>query len=136
MKGQPQVEWRPYKGILIGVLVSLGVMLLSAGLLVFMISKGSLQESSIGYAALVVLLLSSALGASMAAGITERKKMFTGIITALTYGICLLACTALFFGGQYQGVGVTMLVILAGGVLPALIGNKEKKKYKSVRKNR
>ena len=136
MKGQPQVEWRPYKGLLVGVLVSLGIMLLSVGLLAFMISKGSLQESSIGYAVLAILLLSSALGASMAVGITEKKRLFTGIVTTLAYGLCLLACTALFFGGEYQGVGVTLLVLLAGGILPALIGSKEKKRFKGVWKNR
>ena len=28
------------------------------------------------------------------------------------YYLCLLAITALFFGGQYQGVGVTALMVL------------------------
>ena len=136
MKGQTQVEWRPHRGILIGVLVSLGVMLLSAGLLTFMIGKGILLESSIGYDVLAVLILSSASGASIAVRITEKKKLFTGIITALVYSALLLACTALFFGGEYQGTGVTILVLSVGGILPVIIGGKEKNRRKRVRQNR
>jgi hypothetical protein len=42
------------------------------------------------------------------------------------YYLTLLAMTALFFGGQYQGMGVTLGLVLAGAGTATLLSVKRK----------
>jgi dolichol kinase len=53
--------------------------------------------------------------------------MFVCLISGMIYFCVLLSITALCFGGQYQGIGVTGLVVLCGSCCAGLMGLREKK---------
>ena len=74
-----------------------------------------------GYCAMAILLLASAAGSAVAEGTIQRLRIQMCLAAGGGYYLCLLAVTALFFGGQYQGMGVTALMVLCGAVLVILL---------------
>lgn len=109
-------------GLALGTLVSLGITLLGSAAAAWLILSGRLREDSAGYCAMVILLLSSACGAGTAIARIKRRRFQTGLAAGGIYFACLLAVTALFFGGIYDGVGVTGAMILCGCMLVILLG--------------
>lgn len=109
-------------GLAIGAGVSLGVTLLGCGLLAWLIDSGKVPQTGIGYGALGILLAGSLLGAAAAYGRIQRRRMLVCLLSGLIYFAALLGMTALFFGGQYQGMGVTALVIFGGSLCTGLLG--------------
>lgn len=111
-------------GLVIGLLVSIGTTLFMSCVLSWLIHSEQLLESAANYGVLVILLISPAVGAAVAAALIKEKRLIVCMASGVCYIILLLACTALFFGGQYQGVGVTVLAVLAGCIGIGLLGLK------------
>lgn len=109
-------------GLAIGTGVSLGITALLSALTAWLILGGKLSENSVGYCAMVILLASSAAGAATAIARIKRRRFQMGLAAGGIYFACLLAATALFFGGSYEGIGVTALMILCGCGLVILLG--------------
>ena len=108
-----------------GLALALTVSLAATGALsavsAWLILTGKLRESSVGYCAMVILLLSSAAGAATATGRIKRLRLQMGLLSGGLYFAALMAMTALFFGGVYDGIGVTALMILCGCMLVILL---------------
>ncbi|MDO5545242.1 MAG: hypothetical protein Q4F81_05395 [Eubacteriales bacterium] len=107
-------------GFAIGTGISLGTMLLLSALLAKLISTERLEWDKIGYGIMVILLVTSALGAKFTCMMVKRRKLMSCMVAGLLYWLCLLMITALFFGGQYNGVGITGAVILCGSAVICL----------------
>ena len=123
-------------GVLIGVIVSLFVMLLGSGLFAWLISAEKMDESVMAYGTILILLLSTSVGCWIASKKIGRLRIQVCLLTGGSYYLVLLSITMLFFGGQYQGIGIaTILVILASG-MTALLGLRMKKTRKSKFKKR
>ncbi len=105
-------------GALAELLMTVGLAALGAKL----IDLGYFQENAIGYFAMGILLLSSFVGAVIAAGRIKRRRLLVCILSGAVYFGMLLSMTALFFGGQYSGVGVTAIMVLCGVGLSILAG--------------
>lgn len=120
-------------GLGIGLLVSIGTTLVMSCVLSWLVHGEQLLESAANYGVLAILLISPAIGAAVAAALIKEKRLIVCMASAACYIILLLACTALFFGGQYQGIGVTVLVVLGGCVGIGLLGLKEEKTRFSAR---
>lgn len=122
-------------GLALGGCISLAVTLAGAAVFAALISRETLQMGSIGYCSIAVILLSSLLGAAVAAARIKRRRVYVCALSGVIYYAVLLAMTALFFGGQYQGMGVTALLVLAGCGAAALLGlRREKTTYARRRK--
>lgn len=125
-------------GIGIGTAGALSWTLVTAGLLAKLIEGETLPESAVGYGALVVLLSASFLGAILAFRKVKSKRLQVSLLTAAAYYLCLMAVTAMFFGGQYTGMGVTALVVFGGSGAAVLLGmgngnNRKGRRYPKVR---
>ena len=114
-------------GILIGVLVCVGVTLIATVILAWLITAEKMGESAVGYGAMVALLLSAILGSWAASAKIGRLRTQVCLITGGIYYLVLLSITALFFGGQYQGMGVAAILVIAGSGVTALLGIREEK---------
>ena len=123
-------------GVAMGSAVSLLITAVGSMLVAKLISEEVLMDTAIGYGAMVILLLASALGAMIAATKVKRLKLQVCLLTGVAYYGALLAVTALFFGGRYQGMGVTALLVLAGTGSTILLNAREKKprKYRKGRR--
>lgn len=109
-------------GIGFGLMLSLGMTVLGCAMIAYLMLTQKLQEEAIGYASIAVLAMSSAAGAFLSAGLTKRMRAQVCMMTGAGYYLALLGCNALFFGGQYAGLGVTAIVIFLGCGCAALFG--------------
>lgn len=114
-------------GLAMGGAVSLLVTLGGSGIFGYLISKEILPETATGYCAMTVIFLSAVLGAAMSASRIKRRRLFVCAVSGMIYYGLLLSMTALFFGGQYQGILVTGLLILGGCGTVVLLGMRQKK---------
>ena len=117
-------------GIGIGCGISMILTLLGAGIVAKMISEEILRETAIGYGAMAIILLSSILGSAIAVYKVKKRKLQVSLLVGGGYYLLLLAMTALFFGGRYQGMWVTALLIFAGSGAVILMESREKKSVK------
>lgn len=111
-------------GIALGAVICMLVTLFGSMVVAWLVSNETIPETGIGYGSMVILLVSSAVGAWVAVKGIKHRRLAVSAMTGAAYYACLLACTALFFGGQYGGMGVTALVILAGCLSAGLMGLK------------
>lgn len=116
-------------GLALGCCVSLAVTITGAVIAANLILKEVIQESGIGYCSMLILLLSSVLGALTSVKRIKHRRLYVCILSGLIYYGLLLGMTALFFGGQYQGMGVTGLIVLAGCGSVALTGLRKEKSH-------
>ena len=114
-------------GIAMGVGVSLLLTLLGAIILGWLIDRELLEVNSIGYGAMIILLVASFTGALTAKLRIKHRLMIVCLLNGGGYFLSLLGVTALFFGGQYQGMGVTLALVLAGAASAGLLHLKKKK---------
>lgn len=114
-------------GLLMGAAFALIWTVIGAMGVAKLIDSGKLAETSIGYGAMVILL-TGAFGAAMVSFCkVKRQRALVCGAAGLIYFLILLSINALFFGGQYAGVGVTALVILAGCGCAILLGLRPEK---------
>lgn len=119
-------------GLLMGQAIAMIVSVLGSIIAANMILTETLEASAIGYCAIVILMLASASCALISAWMIKHRWMIVCLGAGGIYYLLLLATTAMFFGGQYQGMGVTALVVLGGsgavGLLGLRAGNRKRSK--------
>ena len=108
-------------GLAVSVGTALALTAACSGLAAWMILRGLIPETVAGYLAMVILLASSAVGAIVAEGTIQRLRAQMCLAAAGGYYLSLLVVTAVFFGGQYQGMGVTALMVACGSALVILL---------------
>ncbi len=120
-------------GIAYGLVASILLTLIGTAVLAFLVSGEQLPEQAMDYGAVVTLLLSSVTGALVCCKAVRQKILLMAIISGAAYFVILLCCTAMFFGGQYQGVGQTALLVLGGSIAAGLLqisGSAKTKKHR------
>jgi len=109
-------------GIGIGALTGLAITIAGAMAAGKLLDAEMIEMESVGYAAMVILLLSSYISSQMAWRKVKRQRAAVSLGAGGIYYLLLLAMTALFFGGRYSGMGVTALLVLAGNGSAVLLG--------------
>lgn len=111
-------------GLAIGALVSMIVTVLIAAIGAHLIISEMLPQDKIGYCSIAALLCGAILGALTASGKVKHRKLLVCLLSGMVYFLMLLATTALFFGGQYEGIGVTFVTVSLGSIAAALIASR------------
>lgn len=101
-------------GIAAGVAAALAVTLLLGALLAFFISREVVRQENLGYGVMAILFLSAALGSRLAYGRVRHRRPLVFLLAAIGYLVSLTAITALFFGGQFEGIFPTAMLIIGG----------------------
>lgn len=101
-------------GLGAGASVSMLITLAGTAVLAKMLDAETIQWESIGYGILIMIMLSAMLGSLIAMQKVKRQFALVCLMSGFVYLGILLSITALFFGGQYEAVGVTLLLIVAG----------------------
>ena len=109
-------------GLALGAAVSLGLTLLASAFLAWLVDTEKLPWEKIGYGIMILVLAAAFLGAWTAFARIKRQRLMVCLLSGLLYFGILLSITALFFGGQYEGVGVTWALVLAGSGTAGLLG--------------
>ena len=108
----------------LGLAVSIAVTLTLSAAIAYLVLNETINESAIGYGVMSTVLTSALFGAMIAASAAKRRRLFVCFVSGVIYYLALLSVTALFFGGQYEGMGVTGLLVFGGVGTAALIGGK------------
>lgn len=120
-------------GLTYGSLVFAAMVLSGCVLATKLIEKEILDWNQSGYVVLVILLLSSWMGAMVSAAKIKRRRMAVCIGSGVVHLLLLLCATALFFGGKYSGVGETALLIFCGSMVAVFTGAQGKNRRKSIK---
>lgn len=104
-------------GMIWGTGTSLLVTMLFCGIIAWMMVREILPTENLGYAVMILLSAASFAGAMVSYRKIKRRKLMVSFLSAAIYFLLLMLITALFFGGQYQAVGETALMILCGAML-------------------
>lgn len=124
-------------GIAFALLASMVMTLAGSALTALLVSSEKIGEGAIGYMAMLILALASVIGALVAVMLVKRLRLQVSMIFGGSYYLLLLAMTALLFGGQYQGMGITACIILVACAVVAFfpakgakIGKRTKMAYR------
>lgn len=122
-------------GVLAGGACAFAGTMLTSAVLAKLVDMEIIPQDKIGYGIMVLLLLCAFLGANEACRRVKRQYLIVSAISAGVYYSMLLSVTALFFGGQYSGMGVTAVLVLCGSLLAVFLrsGNREGRKRRKIR---
>ena len=98
-------------GLLHGTLASLGITLGFVALISKLLDSERIQAETIGYWIMFMLIIATSIGAVISCWKIKRQRVMVCLAAGGIYYLTLLAATALFFGGQFESVGVTGLII-------------------------
>jgi len=115
-------------GLALGAGVSVAVTLVLSAIIAKLVQTEALQQDQIGYAVMILLITASCLGAAVAQGRVKHQRVLVCMLSGLIYYVILICITALFFGGQYTGFGVTGLLISGGAGTTALLCGRRKRR--------
>lgn len=120
----------------IGIATLCGILAALAGVLIlaWLISTGKIKEETLEYGIMILSILTAIVVSSTAIKQVQRHILLISTGSCLCSLIVLLGINALFFDGNYEGVGVTLLMMLGTGVAVALIALKHQNKPKAIRK--
>ena len=113
-------------GIGIGLGLSLIMSILGAMLVAYLLITEKMAVSWIGWCAIVILTMASFGGSVVAARVVKGNSLPVSIGVGGGYFLTLLGCTALFFGGQYQGIVATLITVFLGSAGAGIISSKGK----------
>lgn len=114
-------------GLAMGGLTSLVITLVLAAVIAKLVDSEALAEENIGYGTMLLLLAASSMGALVSVSKIKRQRLLVCLLSGTVYLGALLSITALFFGGQYEAVGVTALLVMGGSMVTGLLGLREKR---------
>lgn len=124
-------------GLAAGVSLGLLLTVLLSAVLAKLADMELVREEQLGYGIVILLLLSSSTASAFSYARIRRRKLPVFVLSGLIYLLSLLALTALFFGGQFHGVGATALVVMGGSMAAFfLFGHGKRKKGAAYQRRR
>jgi len=114
-------------GIGFGVLFSIVITIAGAAVIAYLLNSERMSISGIGWGAIVILAIASFTGGVLASRLVKVNRLPVCMGVGVGYLLSLIACTALFFGGQYQGIIATAITVLLSSAGAGIIGLKGKK---------
>lgn len=123
-------------GIGIAMLYAMAVMLAGTLVLTWLLSTERIQEGAISYGVMIVLILSAGAASGAAIYHVRQNVLPVSVGTCFSLIIVLLGMNALFYDGNYDGVGATTIMILSTGIAVAMVALKYLNKPKTYHKKR
>ena len=121
-------------GMAIAGSISIGITLLGSVIMAFMMDAEKITWEQAGYWIMAMLFLSAFAGAKGAIAAIKRQRLAVCAMSGGLYWGLLLCITALFFGGNYEAVGETAAIIIAGSGCAAMVSLPRKKSAKGKRR--
>lgn len=108
-------------GLATGLCIGLATTVILSALLAKLVSTEKVEWGSVGYGIMIILLITSAIDSKATCFMIKRRKLIGCLLAGLLYWLSLIMITALFFGGQYDGMGVTGSVVFCGSAVVCLL---------------
>lgn len=104
-------------GIMLGIMSAMFTLLAGTAIAAKLIDMEKLRADQIGYAVLIIMILSAWVSAVISSKRIKRMRLVICAVSGGCYFVMLMIITGLMFGGRYSGVGETFLLILCGSVM-------------------
>lgn len=111
-------------GLAIGAGISVAITLLSAVGTAKLLSAEILHWEKIGYIIMGTLFIAAYLGAVTAYNRIRHQRLLVCVMSGLVYFALLLSLTTLFFGGQYDAVGICAVLVFWGSFGAGVLGGR------------
>ena len=121
-------------GLSAGLIGSATITAALAALSAKMVDLQWIGVKDIGYCAMVILIVAPFTGTCIAQNRIKRQRLVVSVISGSLYFLMLMGMTALFFGGQYEAVGVTLLLVFCGTALTLLARERKNRVGKRVKR--
>lgn len=118
-------------GLATGLTIGLATTLILSAILAKLVSIEKVKWGSVGYGIMIILLITSAIDSKATCFMIKRRKLIGCLLAGLLYWLSLIMITALFFGGQYDGMGVTGVVVFCGSAIVCLLESRGEKGKKA-----
>ena len=102
------------KGIAAGVLAALSLTCILGAVLAVLIGRGVILQENMGYWIMAILFAASAAGGSLSYRKIRHRRALVYALTAGLFFASLFSLTALFFGGRFEGLIPTAVLIIGG----------------------
>lgn len=118
-----------------GISTATAMAFLGAAVLAKLLDMEIVMMEKTGYGIMLIHLVSVFAGTKMTLGKAGREGALAAGITGGAYYLLLLAINSLFFGGSFEGLGVTALLVVLGSAAAILTekkgsGRKGRRRYK------
>ena len=123
-------------GLALSGAISMGITLLASLLLAKLLDSQTISWEQTGYWIMAMLFAAAFAGARAAIRAIRRQRLVVTLMSAALYWGTLLCLTALFFGGNFDAVPETALVIIAGSGCAAMVSLPQKKRRGAGRRKR
>ena len=114
-------------GLVLSGTISMGITLLISILLAKLLDSQKLGWEQTGYWIMVMLFAAAFAGGKVGIAAIKRQRLAVSAMCGLLYWGLLLCMTALFFGGNFNAVPETALIIIAGSGCAAMVSLPQKK---------
>lgn len=124
MVGNPKPTGRAQSipaGLAIAEAIGIVITLLLGAMEATLVAQKQIQETQIGYGIMLILLIGAAVTSTVAWKKIKHRKLLVCTLSGAIYLLLLLFTTALFFGGQYEGLLPGILLVACGTMLPVLL---------------
>ena len=121
IKGSSPSIWKATVG---GIATAVVTAFLTAAILATLLDREILEMEKVGYGIMAGHLTAVILGTRNAAGKAGHMGQAAAAVTAGGYYLLLLVVNALFFGGAFTGMGMTLILVLLGTVAAVLMAGK------------
>ena len=101
-------------GLVIGLLSGVLASVMLTAIFAYFIAMEKLAQESIGWCAMAVLFTGSCVSAWVSAKKVQSRTAMVCALGSGIYFLTMVGITALFFGGIYDGVGVSAVLIAVG----------------------
>lgn len=118
---------------IVGAVISMVVTLALTAVGATLVVSEVVAVTRVKYYVILVLLASAMIGTAASAKKSDRK-LYIGLIAGVLYFLLLLSVTAVFFEGQYHGIGVSVITVISGCVAAVLLGFREGKRVNKRRR--
>ncbi len=108
-------------GLAIGLAACLAATLAATLIISVLVDSQVIRPESAGNGVCAGMLAASVAGSLAAICTVKKQPLLMAAGVAALYMAAMCAVTAMFFGGQYQGMGVTALLIFGGSIGAALL---------------
>lgn len=123
-------------GMAIACLMSFALTVAGAYVLACLLEKEIIQWQSAGYGIMLILFVVPMVGTMIARTGIKRQHILISQMFAAVYFVLLLGITLLFFGGQFEAVGVTALLVWGGSTATVFVIPVTKREGRRTRKYR
>lgn len=128
--GYKRPQSQLFTALMLGLAGGISVTLIMGMISATLLASERIEMGSMDICAMASLLLGSAASSAIALGRVKKMRLPVSAAAGITYFAGLLSCGALMFDGVKGGVGVSLLVALAGAITVSFLWKGERKRTK------